>query len=138
MAVVLCDGEGAYENRRIDSGLLGRPRRSHSSLFMLRSQMSRIRNYLVPLAVKKLGICASATSDVILKIFASLPPKCSVKWEKPSNMRCETQNGRLSIAAQSLGLAKGSFEMAGNYAKKDSNLENRLPAFKQSKTKLLK
>ena len=45
--------------------------------------------------------------------------------------------GRISIAALSLGIAKGAYEAALNMLKKEFNLENLLPSIKQLHLNLL-
>ncbi|MEK3936841.1 acyl-CoA dehydrogenase family protein [Sporosarcina sp. FSL W7-1349] len=86
---------------------------------------------------KKLGIRGSETSDVILDNVRV--PSSQVLGEVGEAFKYAMrvmQNGRLSIAAQSLGLAKGAFEMAVEYAKERQQFGKSIASFQSIQNKI--
>ncbi|MFS0576209.1 acyl-CoA dehydrogenase family protein [Sporosarcina sp. 179-K 3D1 HS] len=86
---------------------------------------------------RKLGIRGSETSDVILDNVRV--PDSQVLGEVGEAFKYAMrvmQNGRLSIAAQSLGLAKGSFEMAVTYAKERQQFGKSIASFQTIQNKI--
>src|SRR5699024_9858706 len=88
-------------------------------------------------AEKKMGIRGSKTSDVILE-DVRIPEENLIGNEGEAfiyAMRA-MQYGRLSIATQSLGLAKGAFELAVQYVKERKQFGRPLANFQMVQAKI--